>query len=72
MSPSYVCTRHDNPLSISSFDYDKLDDLEIRSLAVWDALWVMKVRDLLQMSDDPEQISNFLGNVYTCLFVVLL
>lgn len=34
-----------NPCSISSFDYDKLDDLEIQSLAIFDAFQVVKVKD---------------------------
>lgn len=58
----------DNPLRTSSFDYDKLNDLELRSLSVLDALWVVKVKDLLQMIDDPEQISNFLGNVHIFIY----
>lgn len=44
----------DNPLPISNFDYDKLNALEIRALAVLDAFWVVKVKDFLHMVDDPE------------------
>lgn len=36
----------DNPLPIFSFDYDKLNDLEIWSLAVLDVIRVVKVKDL--------------------------
>ena len=54
----------DSPLSVSGFDYDKLNALEIRALAFLDAFWIVKVKDLLQMAEDPEQISNFLGNDY--------
>lgn len=55
---------------MSAFNYDKLDDLEIRALAILDAFREVKVKDLLDMVDDPYQISNFLGNVYMS-FVIL-
>lgn len=61
-----------SPFPISGFDYDELNALEIRSLVILDVFRVVKVKDLLQMADDPEQISNFLGNTYMCLFLVLL
>lgn len=51
-------------MSISSFDYDKLNALEIGALDILDAFQVVKVKDLLQMVEDPEQISNFLDNAY--------
>lgn len=60
----------DNQLPVSGFDYDKLDSLEIRALAILDAFRVVKVKDLLNMVDDPEQISNFLGNVYMYLTIL--
>lgn len=56
----------DNPLSVSSFNYDKLNDMEIQALTVLDVFQVIKVKDLLYMADDPKQISKFLGNAYTC------
>lgn len=60
----------DNPLSVSSFNYDKLDALEIQALAILDAFQVVKVTDLVNMVDDPEQISNFLGNAYISLTTI--
>lgn len=57
-----------NPLPIFDFDYDKLNTLEIRALAVLDDFWVVKVKDLLQMVEDSDQISNFLGNVHLWFF----
>lgn len=44
----------DNPLSVSGFDYDKLDDSEIQALAILDSFRVVKVKDLINMTDDPE------------------
>lgn len=59
-----------NPsLSVSSFDYDKLNALEIRALAVLDAFQVVKVKELLHMADEPKQISKVLGNVYKCILL---
>lgn len=49
---------------MSGFDYDKLDTLEIQALAIIDVFRVVKVKDLMNMADDPEQISSFLGNAY--------
>lgn len=37
---------------------------ELRSLVVLDDFQVVKVKDLLQMINDPEQISNLFGNVH--------
>lgn len=59
----------DSPLSVFGFDYDKLSALEIRSLAVLDAFRIVKVKDLLQMAEDPEQIYDLLGNAYMFLFI---
>lgn len=42
-----------NPLSVSGFDYDKLNASDIRALAILDAFRVIKVEYLLNMSDDP-------------------
>lgn len=61
-----------NPLSISSFDYDKLNALKIWALAVFDSFRVVKVKDLLQMDEDPEQISSLLGNAYVSFFYCFL
>lgn len=52
----------DNPLYVSSFDYDKLNDLKVWSLVVLDAFRVLKVKDLLQVIDEPKKNSTFLGN----------
>lgn len=43
-----------NSLSMFDFDYDKLYALEIRALSILDALWIVKVKDLLIMANDPE------------------
>lgn len=51
-------------LSISSFNYDKLNALEIQALAVLEAFQVVKVKDFLHVADDPEMFSKFLGNAY--------
>lgn len=56
----------------SGFNYDKLNALEIRALAVLEAFQLVKVKDLLHMAGDPEQISNFLGNAYICFFYCFL
>lgn len=55
---------------MSGFDYDMLNALETRALAILDAFRVVKVKDLLQMADDPEQISNFLGDAYMSLIIL--
>lgn len=60
----------DNPLPVSSFDYDKLDALEIQALSILDAFQVVKVKDLINMTDDPEQISNFFANAYMSLIIL--
>lgn len=60
----------DNPLSVSDFNYDKLNALEVWALMILDALWIVKVKDLVNMADDLEQISNFLGNTYMSLFIL--
>lgn len=52
---------------MSDFDYDKLNALETQALSILDAFRVVKVKDLLHMSNDPEQISNILGNAYISL-----
>lgn len=52
----------DNALPISGFDYDKLNIFEIQPLVLLDSFWVMKIEDLLQMINDPEQTFNFVGN----------
>lgn len=48
-----------NLLSVSRFDYDKLHVFR-----------VVKVKDLLNMVDDLERISNFLGNAYMYLIIL--
>lgn len=54
---------------MSGFDYDKLNALDARALAVLDVFRVVKVKDLLHMADDLEKISKSLGNAYTCLLL---
>lgn len=51
-----------NPLSVSGFDFDKLNDHEVRSLAILYSFHIMKVRDLLSLIE--EEILSFLGNDY--------
>lgn len=58
-----------NVMLMSDFDYDKLNALETRALAILDAFRVVKVKDLLKKADDPDQISNFLGKAYICLLL---
>lgn len=60
----------DSSLTVSGFDYDKLNALEIRALTVLDVFWVVKVKDFLHMAYEPKQISNFLCNAYI-LFLFL-
>lgn len=43
-----------NPLLVFGFDYDKLKALEIQALEILDAFRIVKVKDLLNMTDDPE------------------
>lgn len=50
-----------NPLSVSEFDFDKLTDQEVKSLAILDSFHMMKVRYLLYSSD--YQMLYFWGNV---------
>lgn len=62
----------DIPLSVFGFDYEKLNTLEIRALAVLDAFRVVKFKDLLHMANDPEQISKFISNAYICLLLLFI
>lgn len=50
-----------NPLSVSRFDFDKLNDQEVMSLAILDSFRMIKDRDLLSLSED--QMIYFLANV---------
>lgn len=59
-----------NPLHVSGFDYGKLNALEILTLAILDAFWVVKVQDLLNMVENSERMSNFLGNA--CMYLIIL
>lgn len=49
-----------SPLSLSGFDFDKLNNHEVKSLAILDFFCMMKVRDLLSLHE--EQVLSFLGN----------
>lgn len=55
-----------NPLSVFRFDFDKLNDQEVRSLVILNSFCMMKVRDLLSLPG--EKIISFLGNDY--LFIL--
>lgn len=54
--------RSNNLIPASGFDYEKLDALEVRALDVLDAFRMIKVWDLLDLDEDPEQVFDFLGN----------
>ena len=49
-----------NPLSITGFNFNKLDELEVLSLEILDSFKMMKVKELLLLSD--EELLVFLGN----------
>ena len=59
-----------NLLLMFDFDYGKLNCLEIQAFAILDTFLVVKVKDLLNMVDDLEQISNFLVNAYMSLITL--
>lgn len=51
-----------NPLSISKLNFNKLNNHEVRSLAILDSFGVIKVWDLLSIP--KEEIISLLGNDY--------
>ena len=64
-----------NHLSITGFNYDKLSNSELSSLAVLDSFRMMKVKELLPLAND--QLLTYLGNyrfyaMLFYLFVVLI
>ena len=59
-----------NPLSITGFNYDKLSSSELSSLAILDSFRMMRVKELLPLSD--EELLTYLGNCYFCAMLLYL
>lgn len=54
---------------MSEFDFDKLNALEINSLAILDSFRMMKVQDLLPLPED--KVLSFLGNIHLFFFFII-